>query len=151
MVTNNTSNRSRAPEFHGFVAWTSTALLFVLYLIWALLPDEYIIWLGIRWYPNREWAVLFPSWTVALFTFTYFAYSMLAIARTPSFNDTNSISDRHSRSQTPKLSTNQYDPFLAAAMPGSAPETYDMPIGMINRILYGKPPYARRPGDRITG
>ncbi len=111
--------------------------------------------------------MLFPSWTVVLFLFTYFAYSMLAIARTPSFNDTNSISgmliiimtlpslsdsDRHSRSQSPKLSTNQYDPFLAAAMPGSAPETYDMPIGMINRILYGKkPPYARRPGDRITG
>ncbi|KAF8737406.1 hypothetical protein AX14_012904 [Amanita brunnescens Koide BX004] len=93
MVTNNTSDRSHAPEFHGFVAWTSTALLFVLYFLWALLPDEFIIWLGIRWYPNREWAVLFPSWTVALFVFTYFAYSMLAIARTPSFNDTSSIRD----------------------------------------------------------
>jgi phosphatidylinositol glycan class P protein len=52
-MVNHTSDRSRAPEFHGFVAWTSTALLFVLYLLWALLPDEFIIWLGIRWYPNR--------------------------------------------------------------------------------------------------
>ena len=48
-----TEVRSRAPEFYGFVAWTSTYLLFVLYLLWALLPDEYIISLGITWYPNR--------------------------------------------------------------------------------------------------
>ena len=48
-----TEVRSRAPEFYGFVAWTSTYLLFCLYLLWALLPDEYIISLGITWYPNR--------------------------------------------------------------------------------------------------
>ena len=48
-----TEVRSRAPEFYGFVTWTSTYLLFLLYLLWALLPDEYIIALGITWYPNR--------------------------------------------------------------------------------------------------
>jgi phosphatidylinositol glycan class P protein len=45
--------RSRAPEFYGFVAWTSTTIAFVLYLLWALLPDEYIVWLGVKWYPSR--------------------------------------------------------------------------------------------------
>ena len=48
-----TEVRSRAPEFYGFVAWTSTYLLFFFYLLWALLPDDYIIWFGITWYPNR--------------------------------------------------------------------------------------------------
>jgi phosphatidylinositol glycan class P protein len=46
-------HRSRAPEFYGFVAWTSTSVLFVLYVLWALLPDEYIVWLGVEWYPSR--------------------------------------------------------------------------------------------------
>ncbi len=46
--------RSRAPEFYGFVAWTSTSLLFVVYLLWAILPDEYIEWLGVAWYPSRR-------------------------------------------------------------------------------------------------
>ncbi|KAK2464272.1 hypothetical protein APHAL10511_003729 [Amanita phalloides] len=147
MVTN--YHPSRAPEFHGFVAWTSTVLLFALYLLWALLPDEYIIWLGIRWYPNREWALLFPSWTVVLVLFTYFAYSMLAIARTPSFNDISSVSDPHSRLQAPKLSQNQQNPFMTATMPDAAPEIHDMPIGMINRVLYGKP-CVRLPEDRIS-
>lgn len=45
--------RSRAPEFYGFVAWTSTYLLFAVFLLWALLPDAYIEWLGITWYPSR--------------------------------------------------------------------------------------------------
>jgi len=45
--------RSRAPEFYGFVAWTSTYLLFVLYVLWALLPDKWIEWSGVTWYPNR--------------------------------------------------------------------------------------------------
>lgn len=48
-----TESRSRAPEFYGFVAWTSTYLLFCAYLLWALLPDKYIVWLGVTWYPNR--------------------------------------------------------------------------------------------------
>ena len=45
--------RSRAPEFYGFVAWTSTYLLFVLYILWAVLPDAWIVWAGVTWYPNR--------------------------------------------------------------------------------------------------
>ena len=45
--------RSRAPEFYGFVAWTSTYLLFVLYILWAILSDQYIERIGITWYPNR--------------------------------------------------------------------------------------------------
>jgi phosphatidylinositol glycan class P protein len=46
-------HRSRAPEFYGFVAWTSTSIAFVFYVSWALLPDEYIVWLGVEWYPSR--------------------------------------------------------------------------------------------------
>jgi len=51
--------RSRAPEFYGFVAWTSTYLLFVLYILWAVLPDKYITWIGITWYPSRYVRVFF--------------------------------------------------------------------------------------------
>lgn len=53
--------RSRAPEFYGFVAWTCTYIIFVLYLLWALLPDEVILWLGVDWYPNRSVSSSFVS------------------------------------------------------------------------------------------
>jgi hypothetical protein len=53
--------RSRASEFYGFVTWTSTSILFCLYLLWGLLPDEYIVWLGVEWYPSRSVLVLFAQ------------------------------------------------------------------------------------------
>ena len=53
-------HRSRAPEFYGFVAWTSTYLAFILYLLWALIPDEYIVRAGIEWYPSRYDFFLYP-------------------------------------------------------------------------------------------
>jgi len=109
--------RSRAPEFYGFVAWTCTYLLFVLYILWALLPDEYIVWFGITWYPNRyvcfnfiknfciekisifffqhprrEWAILVPSWTIVVVLLTYIVYFAIAIRATPSFNEMSAIS-----------------------------------------------------------
>ena len=56
-----TETRSRAPEFYGFVAWAGTYLLFVLYLLWAFLPDAAIRALGVAWYPNRCVRLLFLS------------------------------------------------------------------------------------------
>lgn len=64
-------HRSRAPEFYGFVAWTSTYLLFVLYILWAILPDRYIVWFGITWYPNR-YVLLLCFWTFFFFLFLNF-------------------------------------------------------------------------------
>ena len=51
------TSRSRATEFYGFVAWTSTAIGFCLYVFWALVPDRYIQWVGIDWYPNRYFSI----------------------------------------------------------------------------------------------
>ncbi|KAL6299224.1 PIG-P-domain-containing protein [Sparassis latifolia] len=128
-----TESRSRAPEFYGFVAWTSTYLLFSLYLLWALLPDEYIVWLGVSWYPNREWAVLVPAYSVAVVLLTYFTYFALAFAGTPAFSDISTITD--SKAHLPPVDAP--NPYLTHAQPGVIPEMYDIPIGLVNRVVYG--------------
>ena len=53
--------RSRAPEFYGFVAWSSTYLLFLLFILWGFLPDEWIVWSGVTWYPNRYFRLILLS------------------------------------------------------------------------------------------
>jgi len=126
--------RSRAPEFHGFVAWSSTSLLFVVYVLWAILPDEYIVWLGVKWYPSREWTLLLPAYSVVLVLLTYFVYFSLAIARTPSFGDVSALVD--AKGHLPGLFVP--NPYLKhAADPSIVPELYDIPIGIVNRVLYG--------------
>lgn len=64
--------KSRAAEYYGFVAWITTYALFVLYLLWALLPDTLIVRLGIEWYPSR-WAVLLS--VLVPITFFFFLLS----------------------------------------------------------------------------
>ncbi|KAG9309950.1 PIG-P-domain-containing protein [Chiua virens] len=126
-------HRSRAPEFYGFVALSSTSVLFVVYVLWALLPDEYIRWLGIEWYPSREWSLLLPAYSIVLVLLTYFVYFSLAIAHTPSFSDVCAIVD--TKGHLPGLTTP--NPYLKHADPSVIPELYDIPIGIVNRILYG--------------
>ncbi|KAF7351373.1 PIG-P-domain-containing protein [Mycena sanguinolenta] len=81
--------RSRAPEFYGFVAWTSTSFLYFVYLLWALLPDEYIEWLGIK----CEWAILIPAWSIVAALLTYSVYFALALYGTPAFSNMSAIID----------------------------------------------------------
>ncbi|KAG1826676.1 PIG-P-domain-containing protein [Suillus variegatus] len=135
---------SRAPEFYGFVAWTSTSVLFVLYVLWALLPDEYIVWLGVEWYPSREWTLLLPAYSIVLVLLTYFVYFAIAIARTPSFSDPNTFID--TKAHLPALDVNQH---LKHADPGAIPELYDIPIRMVNRVVYG--PHRSRNEMRPSG
>ncbi|TEB23383.1 PIG-P-domain-containing protein [Coprinellus micaceus] len=127
-------HRSRAPEFYGFVAWTSTYLLFVIYLLWAFLPDELIIWLGVTWYPNREWAILVPAWSIVAVLFTYFVYFALALRGTPPLDDINSITDGHALYPKPQGGT--HNTYLAATELNVIPELYDIPISLVNRVLY---------------
>ncbi|KAF9225727.1 PIG-P-domain-containing protein [Gyrodon lividus] len=126
-------HRSRAPEFYGFVAWTSTSVLFIIYVLWALLPDEYIVWLGIEWYPSREWSLLLPAYSMVLVLLTYFVYLSLAMAYTPSFSDVTALVD--SQGHLPARDTSS--PYLKHINSGTVPELYDIPIGIVNRILYG--------------
>lgn len=135
-------HRSRAPEFYGFVAWTSTSVVFVLYVLWALLPDEYIVWLGVEWYPSREWTLLLPAYSIVVVLLTYFVYFAIAIACTPAFSDPSTFID--TKAHLPALDANQH---FKHADPDAIPELYDIPIGIVNRVVYGprRSPNEKRP------
>ncbi|EKM58033.1 uncharacterized protein PHACADRAFT_139597 [Phanerochaete carnosa HHB-10118-sp] len=128
-----TEIRSRAPEFYGFVAWTSTCLLFCFFLLWALLPDDYISWLGVTWYPSREWTLLLPAYSIILVLLTYFTYFALAFADTPGFADICTITGAFSCAAADRAGSS---PYAAAAQPGAIPLMYDVPIGLVNRVMY---------------
>ncbi|KAJ4473791.1 PIG-P [Lentinula aciculospora] len=146
-----TEYRSRAPEFYGFIAWTSTSFLFVVYVLWALLPDEYIIWVGVEWYPNREWSLLVPAWSMIVVLLTYFTYMALTIYGTPAFDDISAVTD--SRAQfPPKCVTSSYDQKMCSYAPYAQSEgntnpqleLYDIPIELVNQVIYSREPYIKK-------
>ncbi|KAF8518417.1 PIG-P-domain-containing protein [Hysterangium stoloniferum] len=125
-------HRSRAAEFYGFVALTGTSIAFILYHFWALLPDSVIRNLGVEWYPSREWALLIPAYSVVLILLTYFSYWALALSATPSFSDLRTITDSYAHVPA----QGQPNPYLRQADPDALPELYDIPIGLVNRVLF---------------
>ncbi|KZO95035.1 PIG-P-domain-containing protein [Calocera viscosa TUFC12733] len=141
--------RTRAREVYGFVAYCGTLLLFVLYVAWAVTPDEWLERAGIDWYPNREWAILLPAWSMVIVLLTYLTYFGLALSATPSFTDLTTITD--TRAHILKMQ-GDYNPLLAYAKPDAVPHEFDIPLGTVNRVLYGKRPRptASQPSQSAT-
>ncbi|KIK71699.1 hypothetical protein GYMLUDRAFT_33854 [Collybiopsis luxurians FD-317 M1] len=154
-----TATKSRAPEFYGFVALSSTSFLFVVYVLWALLPDEWIIRTGIEWYPNREWSLLLPSYSMILVLLTYFTYMALTIYGTPAFSERKSLLDSRAQYPPPVASLRGgnghecpiYDQNALFAsyskyagtwgadenVQAADSELYDIPIELVNKVAYG--------------
>jgi len=142
---------SRAPEIYGFVAYTSTSVLFILYVLWALLPDSWILATGIDWYPSREWANLLPAYSAILVLLTYFTYWALALFLTPSFESLSTITDSRAHiADIPASATGDgfSNPYLDATLPDAIPHMYDIPIGLVNRVLYDPAPQTLRTGTK---
>ncbi|KDQ58662.1 hypothetical protein JAAARDRAFT_128781 [Jaapia argillacea MUCL 33604] len=129
-------NKSLAPEFYGFATLISTYLLFVVYLLWALLPDEWIVWLGVEWYPSREWSLLIPAYTIVVILLTYFTYFALAIRATPAFNDLSTMIGELTLVSSNLDATKPHQYLSHLQKDGAMREMHDVPIGLVNRILY---------------
>lgn len=125
--------------------------------------DELLLWYSGM---SREWAILVPAWTVVLVLLTYFSYFALALARTPGFSDLSTITgwsfchtprsllmlvpfdlilstvDEHALipvTETAEDGRSLVNPYLRFAAPDAVPEIYDLPIGLVNRVLYSRP------------
>jgi len=72
-----------AIELYGFFSWNLSAIAFVLYLIWAFVPDHILNKFGIYYIPDKYYAIAFPLW----FAVTLFAvlqlYATFCIYYTP--------------------------------------------------------------------
>ncbi|KAF2238471.1 PIG-P-domain-containing protein, partial [Viridothelium virens] len=58
-------------EYYGFVLYLCSSAAFIGYLLWAYLPSALLHQLGIRYYPNRWWALALPAWGVVALVFVY--------------------------------------------------------------------------------
>lgn len=112
---------------------------------------------------SREWTLLLPAYSIVIVLLTYFVYFAIAIARTPAFSDPSTFIGE----QSPKIisvakqqvDTKAHLPALGAiqqfrhADPDVIPELYDIPIGVVNRVVYGphRSPHENRPsGESLS-
>ncbi|KAL7423325.1 hypothetical protein Q5752_002626 [Cryptotrichosporon argae] len=116
-----------AKEVYGALAALLTYITFGAYLFWALCPAAWLESVGWSWFPAQEWAVIVPCYTVVVVLLTYFSYAALMAYLTPAWT-------------SPTIMTVDSDKplewFARFAEPDAIPQAVDMPIDLVNRVLY---------------
>jgi hypothetical protein len=69
-----TPGAASSVEVYGFAGWIASAVAFVAFLVWAVLPESCLHALGITYYPSKHWALAIPLWLVLLVAYVYWAY-----------------------------------------------------------------------------
>ncbi|KAI8087790.1 PIG-P-domain-containing protein [Gilbertella persicaria] len=130
-----TTNKTPAYEYYGFVMYLSSFVAFGIYLIWAYVPDQILHRLGITYYPSRYWALAIPIWLMTFVWFIFLSFMAVNLMNTPSFDSLYCITDEHANLMC-------MDKEMISDRPSDwMPELHDIPIGLVNMLLYQEEPY----------
>ncbi|KAM0752892.1 PIG-P-domain-containing protein [Meredithblackwellia eburnea MCA 4105] len=132
-------------ESQGFVLYLTSLFAWITFLVWGLCPDEWLEWMGIEWYPAREWALLVPAWSIMLAAFVYFSYIALNIFITPPLDSLHTLTDTQAYilpypPKTSELQSETSHPLLSHSVhlpPDAVPTLHDLPVGLVNRVVFG--------------
>mmetsp|Transcript_4506 Transcript_4506/g.6779 ORF Transcript_4506/g.6779 Transcript_4506/m.6779 type:complete len:147 (-) Transcript_4506:295-735(-) len=103
-------------ELYGFFSWNLSALVFVLYMIWAFVPDGILNEFGIYFFPDKYYAIAFPLWiSVSAFTFLQL-YVTVCQLKTPSLESYDTLQDRHTILKNPHAEEEQKE--MVSPLPG---------------------------------
>nr|XP_023013015.1 phosphatidylinositol N-acetylglucosaminyltransferase subunit P [Leptinotarsa decemlineata] len=79
---------------YGFVMYLSFRIFFIIYVIWAVIPEEWFVSIGITFLPQRYWAVAVPVYFLTVLTiFAFVIYPGFGLYMTPNVDDLRTITD----------------------------------------------------------
>ncbi|KAL6077463.1 Phosphatidylinositol N-acetylglucosaminyltransferase subunit P [Balamuthia mandrillaris] len=84
-------------EVYGFVCWIATFGLWVAYMLWAYLPDEWLHSMGIYYYPSKYWSIAVPAWISLSGVLVFFFYMELTMLDTDDLDKHTTHIDKLSR------------------------------------------------------
>ena len=88
-------------ELYGFFSWNLSAIVFILYLIWAFVPDKVLNSFGIHYIPDKYYAIAFPLWfAVTIFTLLQL-YVTICMYSTPNIESYDTLQDKHTILKNP--------------------------------------------------
>ena len=119
-------------EVYGFVSWICTFVLFLMYLIWAFVPDEILHHWGITYYPNKYWAIAAPTWLSVTFFAVIFLYVCLnLLLGSADLDSLDAITDSHA------IHNEHFNDLHSVLQNQSTPQICDIPLQVVNQVIYG--------------
>lgn len=91
-----------ARSLYGFFLYLFSKTMLFLYCAWVFIPDEYLHYINIYYYPQKYWATAVPiQCLVALTLFAFIIYPSSNLMLTVNMDSINTIKDSHSRYSVP--------------------------------------------------
>ncbi|KAG5879243.1 hypothetical protein JTB14_017096 [Gonioctena quinquepunctata] len=76
--------------------YLSFRIFFIIFILWAVVPEEWLWSIGITFLPQRYWAVAVPIYFLTLLTiFAFVIYPGLGLYMTPDIDDLKTITDSY--------------------------------------------------------
>ena len=92
-----------ATEFYALATYLTTIALYVFFLAWAFLPDQWLHWAGITYYPDRQWVITVGAAVPVLYWSSIMIYMGMYHWQVPAFGSPNATTDGFALKAPPQL------------------------------------------------
>jgi len=97
MVSVVSRKESGSLEPCGFVVYVLCYVLGLLYMIWALVPDDVLHSVDISYYPPKSFALYLPTLMLGMFLSIPFFYAVLNSRAAPNFDSLDTLWDGYAK------------------------------------------------------
>ena len=82
---------------YSFVGWIGTHLCFVLFILWAYLPEPVLNGVGVTYFPSKYWGVAIPCHLLVSLATVYLVYWFYNMMRLPPLESFHNFMDEYSK------------------------------------------------------
>ena len=122
-------NYNSTGVYYAFVAWISSLVGLIIFLLWALSPNDLLHGIGINYYPSRYYAIAIPAYSIVVVVLVVIGYIGINLLNTLDPEEMLTIRDDLAR-KSPGI-------FLKCNSSGGIPDVGDIDPVDVSNILFG--------------